>query len=161
MSTAYLLYGFDLGDLDSVDWGKEQCARFGRERLEDCEKLSWLFDAPDEDGYRSMLTDDFPEAVARQVLKAWYTPEDLAEIFYGWSFLEEQKGMTVVRVGDSERNHLVLAAKPYTKADEYNPAQPVTEVMFGAVKALELRQAFATLGLEGDGPKLMVATLYG
>lgn len=156
--TAYLLYGYDLGDMDSAAWHKEQAAGHGRILENDFDSAyPWLLN---EDGDWDR---DVPNLVAAQALKAWYTPDDLAEIFYPWTFLEEQKGLSVYRVGWEDKQHMVLAMKGAPKVDEGDPIMAVTDLHLPNYIRVRLRQAWQALGLAGEvkEPGWFLATLSG
>lgn len=141
--SAYLLFGYHLGDMGSVEWQREQAARFGHEELEECgDALSWL---AADDAYR-----DLPNTVARKVLEAWYTPEDIAEIFYPWSFLQEKKSLTVERVGWCENHDLVLASYPFLQATDKKTVMEVQDLFLPDWVRHTLRQAYRALDLELD-----------
>lgn len=158
--SSYLLFGYHLGDLNSVTWHKEQAARFGEEELEACgDVFSWL---THDEAY-----EDLPNTVARKVLEAWYTPEDLAEVSYPWSFLQENKALTVAQVGWCENRDLVLASYPFLRTTEEDPVKEVKDLFLTDAIRRTLMQGYRALNLgpdpvlEGLTPRWLMADVSG
>lgn len=152
--TAYLVFGYDLGDPGSVKWAREQAARFGEERLKDCgEAFDWLLQ---EGAYR-----DLPDTVARKVLQAWYTPEDIENVVYPWGHLQEKKLLTVERVGWCEDHRLVLASYPILETRDDLLVKEVHDLFVSDAVRRTLTQAYRALGLaspeEDHAPRWLLA----
>jgi hypothetical protein len=141
--SAYLLFGYPLGDLNSPEWHKAQASRFGEEELAECGgAFSWL---TRWDAYQ-----DLPNTVARKVLEAWYTPGDIAEVDYPWTFLQQKKLLTVERVGWCEDRNLVLASYPFLQTRNNEPAREVRELFLTDAVRRTLMQAYKALNLGPD-----------
>ena len=158
-AVSYLLYGYHLGDLNSGDWhDKEAAAHTDNGVVTWEEKFSWLLDPSAEDD-----GGDFPNLVAKKALEAWYPPQKIAEVPYPWSYLQEKKDLTVVRVGWEEEQDMVLCAFPYARTTDNDPVQEVSDLFMSAEMTANLHKAYRALRLStpDDGPRWLLATLSG
>lgn len=142
--SAYLLFGYHLGDLNSGEWHHRQAARFGKETLKDCGgAFDWLLH---EDAYA-----DLPDTVARKALEAWYTPDDIEAVPYPWGYLQEKKALTVERVGWCEDQDLVLCSYPFLQTTDEKSVKEVQDLVVGDPVRHNLMHAYRALNL-GPNP---------
>lgn len=164
MATAYLLYGYDLGDPGRNEWSEMEAHRFGKDEIEECPKqFGWLLE---EDGYggHQMAYDDLPNVFAKRILRTWFTEEQIEDSSYAWSMLAEEKGLTVKKVGWAENDRLVLTAAGCTEADD-DGLVAVANMRLDPNVEKNLRDAYATLDLHpgrpgADGPRWLLGLLH-